>query len=185
MEKDPTCPLLVGKGFLVTASFVIDCKKSKIAVGEGITRSVFGVREVDYGAQPTYYLKKDCIDNNVPWEWEIVRDVELNPFKDVFVFRKMVEFLGAIPINFKGNMRESEDMIDKKIYWNKPPKEEDGAWHIRIETIYPDGEKFDRVFQLISTTRKLSEKEKPSDIIDLEHFYDAYESDSESSYKTP
>ncbi|GKC52237.1 hypothetical protein Tco_1074982 [Tanacetum coccineum] len=70
-------------------------------------------------------------------------------------------------------MWESEDMIDKKIDWNKPPKEGDGAWHIRIELIDPDGEKFDRVFQSIPTTRKLSEKEKPSDILDLEHFYDA------------
>ncbi|GKA73480.1 hypothetical protein Tco_0779782 [Tanacetum coccineum] len=85
----------------------------------------------------------------------------------------MVEFLRAIPINFKGSMWESKDMIDKKIDWNKPPKEEDGAWHIRIELIYPDGEKFDRVFQSIPMTRKLSEKEKPSDILDMEHFCDA------------
>nr|GEW24972.1 MAK10-like protein [Tanacetum cinerariifolium] len=69
-------------------------------------------------------------------------------------------------------MWELEDMIDKKIDSDKPPKEGDGAWHIRIEMIDPD-EEFDRVFQLIPTTRKLSEKEKPSDIIDLEHFYDA------------
>ncbi|GJR32865.1 MAK10-like protein [Tanacetum coccineum] len=66
MEKDPTCPLLVGRGFLATASAVID------------------------------------------------------------LFRKMVEFLGAIPINLKGNMWESEDLIEKKIDWNKPPKEGDG-----------------------------------------------------------
>ncbi|GKF69010.1 MAK10-like protein, partial [Tanacetum coccineum] len=173
MEKDPTCPLLVGRGFLATASAIIDCKKSKIAVGEGITRSIFRVKEIGLGARPPYYLEKDFMDNHVPGEWEIARDAELNPFKDVLVFRKMVEFLGAIPINFKGNMWESKDMIDKKIDWNKPPKEGDGAWHIRIEMIDPDGENFVRVFQSILITRKLSEKEKPSDIIDLEHFYDA------------
>nr|GEU95078.1 ribonuclease H-like domain-containing protein [Tanacetum cinerariifolium] len=39
----------------------------------------------------------------------------------------MVKFLGAIPINFKGNTRESEDMIDKKIDWNKKPKKRDGS----------------------------------------------------------
>ncbi|GJS29429.1 ribonuclease H-like domain-containing protein [Tanacetum coccineum] len=37
MEKDPTTPLLIRRGFLATASAVIDCKKSKIAIGEGIT----------------------------------------------------------------------------------------------------------------------------------------------------
>ncbi|GKF84915.1 hypothetical protein Tco_0249813, partial [Tanacetum coccineum] len=79
----------------------------------------------------------------------------------------MVEFLGAIPIDFKENMWESKDMINNKIDWKKPTKEGDGAWQIRIELINPDGEKLDRVFQSIPTTRKISEKEKPSDILDV------------------
>ncbi|GKA44930.1 hypothetical protein Tco_0737726 [Tanacetum coccineum] len=133
MEKDPTCPLLVGRGFLATAGAVIDCKKAKIA--------------------------------------EITRDAELNPFKDVLVIRKMVEFLGTIPINLKGIMWESEELIEKKIDRNKPPKEGDGVWHIKIELIDPDGEIFNKTFQSIPTTRKLSEKEIPSEIIDLEHFH--------------
>ncbi|GJV08039.1 MAK10-like protein [Tanacetum coccineum] len=40
MKKDLKTPLLVGRGFLATANAVIDCKMAKIAVGEGITRSV-------------------------------------------------------------------------------------------------------------------------------------------------
>ncbi|GJU62341.1 hypothetical protein Tco_1244176 [Tanacetum coccineum] len=84
-----------------------------------------------------------------------------------------VSLLRVIPINLKGNMWELEDLIDKKIDWNMPPKEGDGVWHIRIEIINPDGENFDRTFQSIPTTRKLYEKEKPSDIIDLEHFHDS------------
>ncbi|GJW85693.1 MAK10-like protein [Tanacetum coccineum] len=55
MEKDPTCPLLIGRGFLATASAVIDCRKAKIAVGEGITRSTFGVREIDLGDEDVPY----------------------------------------------------------------------------------------------------------------------------------
>ncbi|GJS09538.1 hypothetical protein Tco_0366334 [Tanacetum coccineum] len=162
MEKDPTCPLLVGRGSIVTASVVIDCKNSKIEVGKELL-----------GAQPLNYIEKDFMDNHVPEEWDIARDVDLNPFKDVLVFRKMVEFQGTIPINLKGNMLESEDMIKEKIDWNKPPKEGDGAQDIRIELIDPDGEKFERIFQSILTTRKLSEKEIPSDILDLEHFCDS------------
>ncbi|GKE76890.1 hypothetical protein Tco_1543010, partial [Tanacetum coccineum] len=49
---------------------------------------------------------KDFLDCHLPEEWETVRDAELNPFKDVIVFRRMVEFLGAIPINLKSNMWE-------------------------------------------------------------------------------
>ncbi|GJX02929.1 hypothetical protein Tco_0188845 [Tanacetum coccineum] len=47
MKKDLKTPLLVGRGFLTTANAVIDCIMAKIAVGEGITRSVFGVKGVD------------------------------------------------------------------------------------------------------------------------------------------
>ncbi|GJT78582.1 MAK10-like protein [Tanacetum coccineum] len=47
--KGPRNPLLVGRGFLATASSVIDYKKAKIAVGERVTRSVFGVKEIDLG----------------------------------------------------------------------------------------------------------------------------------------
>ncbi|GJT50476.1 MAK10-like protein [Tanacetum coccineum] len=85
MEREPTCPLLVGIGFLATANAVIDCKKAKLR-------------------------------------------------------------LGSIPINLKGNIWESEDVIENRIDWNRPPKGGDGAWHIRIELINPDGEKFDRLF---------------------------------------
>ncbi|GKD14084.1 hypothetical protein Tco_1198491 [Tanacetum coccineum] len=55
MKKDPETPLLVGRGFLATANAVIDCRKAKIAVGEGITRSVFGVKGVDLGKEEAPY----------------------------------------------------------------------------------------------------------------------------------
>ncbi|GJX65377.1 MAK10-like protein [Tanacetum coccineum] len=103
---------------------------------------------------------------------EIARDAELNPFKDNLVFRRMVEFLGAIPINLKCNMWESEDLIKKPINWDKPPKNIDGAWHAKIRLIDPDGEEFTKTLQSITTTRKLSERESPREIIDLDHFYD-------------
>ncbi|GKA97684.1 hypothetical protein Tco_0825578 [Tanacetum coccineum] len=134
MEREPTCPLLVGRGFLATANVVIDCKKAKIAVGVGLTRSIFGVIKLDFGeetvpcwttigkrefykprtseddigARPPYFEKRDFQDNHLPKEGEIARDAEVNPFKYILVFRKMVEFLGTIPINLRRNMWESK-----------------------------------------------------------------------------
>ncbi|GJU34043.1 MAK10-like protein [Tanacetum coccineum] len=107
MEKDSTFPLLVGRGFLSTSSAVIDCMKAKIAVKEGITRSIFRVKNIDFGeenipywttvgkresytprtsmdrigARPPYYAKKYFIDHQLPKEWEIARNAKLNPFK--------------------------------------------------------------------------------------------------------
>ncbi|GJR75339.1 MAK10-like protein [Tanacetum coccineum] len=96
MKKDLKTSLLVGRGFLATTNAVIDYRKSKIAVGEGITR-------------------KEFMNCHLPGEWEISRNAEINHFKDFLVFRRMVEFLGALPINFKGNMWESEDLIENPI----------------------------------------------------------------------
>ncbi|GJY98955.1 MAK10-like protein [Tanacetum coccineum] len=133
MKKDLETPLLVGRGFLATANVVIDYRMAKIAVGEGITRSVFVVKGVDLGeedapywttlgkresykprpssdgvgAQIPYYAFLDC---HLPREWEIASDAKTNPFKDVLVFRRMVEFFGAIPINLKSNMWESIEL---------------------------------------------------------------------------
>ncbi|GJV82822.1 MAK10-like protein [Tanacetum coccineum] len=163
MKKDPESPLLVGRGFLATANTVIDCRMAKIAVGEGIFRS-------------PKLEKGNPINPGLAWtelvHGGISRGVELNPFKDTLVFRRMVEFLGAIPINLKCNMWESKDLIKKPINWNKPPKNRDGAWHARIRIIEPDGEEFTKTLQSIPTTRKLSERENPREIIDLDHFYD-------------
>ncbi|GJS21880.1 hypothetical protein Tco_0450512 [Tanacetum coccineum] len=115
---------------------------------------------------------KDFLDCHLPGEWEIARDDEINPFKDVLVFRRMVEFLGAIPINLKSNMWESKDLINNPINWNKPPKNGDGSWHAKIKLTDPDGEEFTKTLQSIPTTRNLFERESPREIIDLDHFYD-------------
>nr|GEY92439.1 hypothetical protein [Tanacetum cinerariifolium] len=161
MKKDSKTPLLVGRGFLATTNTVIDCRIAKIAVGEGITRSVFGVKGVDLGAQIPYYVRRDFLDCYFPKEWEIARDDEINPFKDVFVFRRMVEFLGALPINLKSNMWVSNDLINNPINWNKPPKNRDGAWYAKIRLNDLDGEEYTKTIQSIPTTRKLCEKESP------------------------
>ncbi|GJX08003.1 putative reverse transcriptase domain-containing protein [Tanacetum coccineum] len=55
MDKDPAIPLLIGIGFLATANAVIDYKKAKIAVGEGVTRSIFRVKETDLGEEEVPY----------------------------------------------------------------------------------------------------------------------------------
>nr|GEU47693.1 hypothetical protein [Tanacetum cinerariifolium] len=55
MKKDPETPLLVGREFLTTANAVIDYKMAKIAVGEGITRSVFDVKGVDLSEEEAPY----------------------------------------------------------------------------------------------------------------------------------
>ncbi|GJU58842.1 MAK10-like protein [Tanacetum coccineum] len=198
MKKDPETPLLIGRGFLATANAVIDRRKAKIAVGERINRSVFrikgiklGQEEAPYwttlgkresykprpssdgvGARTPYYARKDFLEFHFLREMEIARDAEINPFKDVLVFRRMVEFLGAIPINLKINMWELEDLIKTLIKWDKPPKNGNGAWHAKIRLVDPNGEEFTKTLQSVPTSRKLSKREDPREIINMDHFYD-------------
>nr|GEW55648.1 hypothetical protein [Tanacetum cinerariifolium] len=51
----PQNPLLVGRGFLATTNAVRDCRMAKIAIGEGITRSIFIVKGVDLGEEEAPY----------------------------------------------------------------------------------------------------------------------------------
>ncbi|GJT63094.1 MAK10-like protein [Tanacetum coccineum] len=164
MKKDPKTPLLVEREFLATANAVIDCRMAKIAVGEGITRSVFGVKGVDLGEEEAPYWttlgKKESYKTRTHSDG------------DTLVFRRMVEFLGDIPINLKSNMWESEDLIKRPINLDKPPKNGDGAWHAKIRLIDPDGEEFTKTLQSIPTTKKLFKRKSPREIIDLDYFYD-------------
>ncbi|GJS15592.1 hypothetical protein Tco_0410064 [Tanacetum coccineum] len=174
MKKDPKTPFLVGRGFLATANAVIDCEEEAPYWTTLGKRKSYKPRPSSdgVGAQNPYYARKEFLDYHFPEKWEIARDAEINPFKDVLVFRRMVEFLGVIPINLKSNMWESEDLIDNPINWDKPPKKRDGAWHTKIRLIDPDGEEFTKTLQSIPTTRKLSERESLGEIINLDHFYD-------------
>ncbi|GJT03721.1 MAK10-like protein [Tanacetum coccineum] len=74
MKKDLETPLLVGRGFLATANAVIDCRMAKIAVGEGITRTVFGVKGVALGEEEAPYWttlgkKESYKPRPQQWNW--------------------------------------------------------------------------------------------------------------------
>nr|GEY36560.1 copia protein [Tanacetum cinerariifolium] len=113
MKKDLKTPLLVGRGFLATANAVINCK---MATTLGKKESYKPCPRSDgVGAQILYYARKDFLDCHSLGEWEIARDLEINHFKGVLVFRRLVEFLRAIPINLKSNMWESDDLINNPI----------------------------------------------------------------------
>ncbi|GJS39348.1 retrovirus-related pol polyprotein from transposon TNT 1-94 [Tanacetum coccineum] len=120
----------IGRLKLLNDFYIIDMKKdpeTPLLVGRGFLATANAVI--------------DCRKAKIA---EIARDVEINAFKDVLVFRRM----------------------------DKPPKSGDGAWHSKIRIIDPDGEEFTKTFQSIPTSRKLSEKENQREIINLDHFHD-------------
>ncbi|GJY37765.1 hypothetical protein Tco_0424129 [Tanacetum coccineum] len=116
-------------------------KKLKIRLLEE-TDHVFGLAD-EAKSYPIRIVRDKGNQNfHIPGNGKIARDAEINPFKDVLVFRRMVEFLGALPINLKRNIWESKDLIENPINWDKPPKSRDGAWHAKIRIFDSDGEEF-------------------------------------------
>ncbi|GKC11785.1 hypothetical protein Tco_1008567 [Tanacetum coccineum] len=87
------------------------------------------------------------------------------------VFR-LADGTKSYPVGIVKDVEESEDLIKNPINWDKPPKNRDGARHTKIKLIDPDGEEFTKTLQSIPTSRKLSERESPKEIINLDHFYD-------------
>ncbi|GKE04067.1 MAK10-like protein, partial [Tanacetum coccineum] len=142
----------IGKLKLLNDLYVIDMKKdheTPLLVGRRFLATAYAVIDCKMGkiAVGKGITRKDFLDCHLPGEWEIARDAKLNPFKDTLVFRRM----------------------------DKPPKNRDGAWHAKIRLIDLDREESTKTLQLIPTTRKLSERESPREIIDLDHFYDTYD----------
>ncbi|GJX14474.1 MAK10-like protein, partial [Tanacetum coccineum] len=94
MKKDPETPLLIGRGFLATANAMSD---RSLGEEEAPYWTTLGKRESckprpsldGVGTRTPYYARKDFLDCHLPEEWEIPRDTELNPFKDVLVFKRM------------------------------------------------------------------------------------------------
>ncbi|GJT83011.1 MAK10-like protein [Tanacetum coccineum] len=146
------------------SKFEADFKQQQSKMTNKIDTFLKAINERMMGALPSDTLKNLKLNVN---STSSVSSARSYPMKDP------QNFLGTIPINLKGNMWESEKLIENKMNWNKPPKEGDDVWHIKIELIDPDEERFDRAFQSILTTRKLSKKESQSDILNLEHFNDS------------
>ncbi|GKA98966.1 hypothetical protein Tco_0826903, partial [Tanacetum coccineum] len=115
--------------------------------------------------------KKGANSNMVSSAHETLAEAFVNADNDSEVDKVFNEIAGFIAST---SYRESEDLIKNPINWDKPPKKGDGAWHANIRLIDPDREEFTKTLQSVPTSRKLSEKEDPMEIIDLDHFYDMF-----------
>ncbi|GJW75112.1 hypothetical protein Tco_0134482 [Tanacetum coccineum] len=96
IKKDPKTTLLVGRGFLATTNAGVQSRE----LGSTILEPQTWVRRRSYkprpcldgvGVRTPYYARKGFLDCHLPKEWEIARDAELNSFKDVLVFRRMIK----------------------------------------------------------------------------------------------
>ncbi|GJW41900.1 hypothetical protein Tco_0070699 [Tanacetum coccineum] len=81
---------------------------------------------------------------------------------------------GAIPINLKSNMWESEDLLNNPINWNKPPKMEMEHGMPRLDRLIQTEKSFTypKTHNQSPPTRKLLREKIQERSSTLDHFYD-------------
>ncbi|GJQ95846.1 putative ribonuclease H-like domain-containing protein [Tanacetum coccineum] len=184
ISVDPELPLLLGQPFLRTCGAFIDMGRGMLCIDDGVIRHTYFPkprsksyveafemegeddwlgsfevgrdedRNVKYG--PVAPLFIDIEDD---MERALAMEAYFNPFKNVIVFKKLVDFLGSLSVQLKKLDWGNEE------YGTYKKVDGDGYWHARFEIVTPSGRKFNRAFKTKTTTRKLSGKFKTENIL--------------------
>ncbi|GKD51708.1 hypothetical protein Tco_1280684 [Tanacetum coccineum] len=187
--------MLLGRPFLRTCGAIIDMGRGTLCIDDGVIRHTYFPKprsnsyveafemegeddwlgsfemgrdedgNVKYGPiAPSFIYIEDDMERTLAME------AYFNPFKNILVFKKLVDFLGSLPVQLK-NLDWGNEGYEtyKKI-------DGDGDWHARFEIVTPSRRKFNRAFKTKTTTRKLSGKFKIEDtlreIMKLEYIYE-------------
>ncbi|GKB54770.1 retrovirus-related pol polyprotein from transposon TNT 1-94, partial [Tanacetum coccineum] len=177
ISVDPELPLLLGRPFLRTCCAIIDMGRGTLCIddevihytyfpkprsksyvetfemeGEDVWLGNFEVGRDEDGNRKYGPVAPSFLDIEDDMERALAMEAYFNPFKSMIMFKKLVDFLGLLPVQLK------------KIYWGNEGYgtykkiDGDGIWHARFEIVTPSGRKFNRAFNTKTTTRKLSRK---------------------------
>ncbi|GJS12784.1 hypothetical protein Tco_0407256 [Tanacetum coccineum] len=92
-------------------------------------------------------------------ERTLAMEAYFNPFKNIIIFKKLIDFLGSLLVQLKNTDWGNEE------YGTYKKTEGDGDWHAKFEVTTQSGGKFTRMFKTKKTNRKLSEKFISEDIL--------------------
>nr|GEU43541.1 hypothetical protein [Tanacetum cinerariifolium] len=102
-------------------------------------------------------------------ERSLVMEAYFNPFKNIIVFKKLIDHLRSFPVALKNDDWGSEG------YGSYKKIERDGAWHAKFEASTLSRRKFIRSFKTKEKKRKLSGKFTSDDILKFNNFLDLRE----------
>lgn len=187
---DKELPLLLGRPFLRTCGAIIDMGRGTMTIDDGILKNTYypkprggsnrddndedqeedylGCFEVgrDEDGRPKFGpCTPSFFDIEDEMERALAMEAFFNPFKNIFVFNKLTDFLGSLPVQLK-NLEWGSD--GPRIYKRE---EGGGDWHCKFDITCPSGRNFARSFKTQKTTRKLSNKYGGEDILRNEYFY--------------
>ncbi|GJV91077.1 putative ribonuclease H-like domain-containing protein [Tanacetum coccineum] len=163
---DKEIPLLLGRPFLRTCRAVIDMRHGTLCIDDGVIRytyfpkprakayldnfpqeeeeddwlSCFEVGRDEDGNLKYGPVAPSFLDIEDDMTRSLAMEAYFNPFKNIIVFKKLIDFLG------------------------------DGDWHAKFEVTTPIGRKFTRTFKTKKTNRKLFGKFISEDILKFDQF---------------
>ena len=185
---DKELPLLLGRPFLRTCGAIIDMGQGTMTINDGVLKQTyypkpirgrkdcvydedeeeyFGCFEIgrDEEGRPMYGpLTPSFFDIEDEMERALAMEAFFNPFKNIFVFNKLTDFLGALPVQLKNLEWGPEGPSHYK------KEEGDGEWHVKFDIVCPSGRNFARRFKTQKTNRKPSGKYQSEDILRSEYF---------------
>ncbi|GJS39770.1 hypothetical protein Tco_0564813 [Tanacetum coccineum] len=188
---DKELPLLLGCPFLRTCGDMINIGHGTMTIYVGVIKHIYYPQprtkgylenfesdeskdwmscfEVgrDKDGNPQYGpFEPSVLDIEDEMERALVMKAYFNPFKNIIVFKKLIGFLGSLPVALNNNDWGSEGYgAYKKI-------EGDGAWHAKFEVTISSERKFTRSFKTKETKRKLLGKLTSDDILNFDNFLD-------------
>ncbi|GKE13653.1 retrovirus-related pol polyprotein from transposon TNT 1-94, partial [Tanacetum coccineum] len=171
---DKELPLLLGRPFLRTCRAVIDMGHGTLCIDDGVIHhtyfpkpttkayldnftqeeeddwlSCFEVGRDEDGNSKYRPVAPSFLDTEDDMERALAMEAYFNPFKNIIVFKKLIDFLSSLSVQLKNTDWGNEGYGTYK----------------KVEVTTPSGRKFTRVFKTKKTDRKLSEKFTSEDIL--------------------
>ncbi|GKA05090.1 putative ribonuclease H-like domain-containing protein [Tanacetum coccineum] len=176
IQVDKELPLLLGRPFLRTCGAVIDMRRDTLCIDDVVIHHTYFPKPrakayLDNFTQEEEndwlsYFKVERDEDGNPKYRPVTPSTYFNPFKNIIVFKKLIDFLGSLSVQLKNKDWGNEG------YRTYKKVEGDGAWHAKFEVTTPSGRKFTRVFKTKKTDMKFSNKFTSKDILKFDQFLD-------------
>ncbi|GKE59924.1 DNA-directed DNA polymerase [Tanacetum coccineum] len=158
---DKDVPIVVGRSFLHTCGGIINTIKGTTSTLDDVCHQKFYVAARDKNGKPLYGPKfakyLNCDD---PMDRALALQEAINPFRKICVWKKMVAFLGSLPVPLQ-HMELIPNYSDNFIKKGNG----DGQWHAKVRIVDPCVNVFDQGYKTKATKRDFSKFYKSSDIM--------------------
>ncbi|GJS68067.1 hypothetical protein Tco_0682632 [Tanacetum coccineum] len=171
---DKDVPIVMGRSFLYTCGGILNTIKGTTSTFDDICHQQFPIaaikakiEEENSDSEKEIFESRDKDEkpiygpNNLENDSYVTNPLDtLNPFRKICIWKKIVSFLGSLPVPLQNN-----DWMTKDAESSYIKVEGDGTWHFKCSIVDPEGNEYNNVFQTKTTERKLSKPCKLSDII--------------------